>query len=130
MAHHFKFYGAGIKLILDLAVMLRTANIDIQKVFEYLSAVELEKFGKTVLTVCHNFFGEGYDYAIDTKNESCRQIFRQSRQILQIKSAAKRLGIITAYKLCVHLKQNTVFDIVINRPVFLNTVKTVRYKLL
>lgn len=36
--------------------------------FEYLSAVELEKFGKTVLSVCHNFFGEGYDYAIDTKN--------------------------------------------------------------
>lgn len=68
MAHHFKFYGAGIKLILDLAVMLKTANIDIQKVFEYLSAVELEKFGKTVLTVCHNFFGIGYDYAIDTKN--------------------------------------------------------------
>ena len=68
MAHHFKFYGAGIKLILDLAVMLKTTNIDIQKVFEYLSAVKLEKFGKTVLTVCHNFFGEGYDYAIDTLN--------------------------------------------------------------
>ena len=30
MAHHFKFYGAGIKLILDLAVMLKASNIDIQ----------------------------------------------------------------------------------------------------
>ncbi len=67
-AHHFKFYGAGIKLILDFAVMLKSYDIDIQKVFEYLKAVDLEKFGKTVLTVCHNFFGEGTDYGNDTKD--------------------------------------------------------------
>lgn len=31
-AHHFKFYGAGIKLIVDLAIMLKNSNIDLVRV--------------------------------------------------------------------------------------------------
>lgn len=32
IAHHFKFYGAGLKLILDLAVMLKERNINLDNV--------------------------------------------------------------------------------------------------
>ena len=66
-AHHFKFYGAGIKLIVDLAIMLKNSNIDLVRVFEYLKPVGLETFGKTMLNVCNNFFGYGVNYNIDTK---------------------------------------------------------------
>ena len=66
-AHHFKFYGAGIKLIVDLAIMLKNSNIDLVRVFEYLKPVGLETFGKTMLNVCNNFFGYGTNYNIDTK---------------------------------------------------------------
>lgn len=34
IAHHFRDYGAGIKLILDLAVMLKYANVDLKKPFQ------------------------------------------------------------------------------------------------
>lgn len=65
-AHHFRFYGAGAKLILDLAVMLQYADIDLNTVFCYLDAVGLGKFGKTILTVCSAWFGTDTDYKINT----------------------------------------------------------------
>lgn len=65
-AHHFKFYGAGIKHILDLAVFLHTRNIDEGKTFEYLREAGLEQFGKNILSVCAKWFGVGRIYTDGT----------------------------------------------------------------
>lgn len=67
-AHHFKFYGAGIKLILDLAVVQKTKFIILQTVFDYLKAVDLEQFGRALMTVCYDFFKVGLDFFVDTKD--------------------------------------------------------------
>lgn len=65
-AHHFKFYGAGIKLILDLAVYQNSREIDFDKVFEYLDTVNLRKFGEVVLSVCAKWFKIGKVYVENT----------------------------------------------------------------
>lgn len=66
IAHHFKFYGAGLKLILDLAVMLNKRSIDLNKVLSILKEVRLDIFAKEILTVCFHWFGVGYDYGNET----------------------------------------------------------------
>lgn len=65
IAHHFWFYGAGIKLILDLAVMLKHGGIDLDKVISDLDACGLAEFSKTVLSVCFKWYGFGRDYGTD-----------------------------------------------------------------
>lgn len=64
-AHHFKFYGAGIKMILDLAVMQKCCDIDFNVVFNYLQEINLEAFGKVILSVCSKWFGIGIRYVND-----------------------------------------------------------------
>lgn len=66
IAHHFWFYGAGIKLILDLAVMERKFDIDYDEVLAFLDNIGLCEFAKLILTVCNKWFGSGKDYGIDT----------------------------------------------------------------
>ena len=66
IAHHFWFYGAGVKLILDLAVMLRTCEIDIDKVLDMLSGCGLDRFARVILTATHKWFGEGQAFDVDT----------------------------------------------------------------
>lgn len=66
IAHHFWFYGAGVKLILDLAVMLKSCEIDLEKVLDILSACNLQNFAKTVLTLTYKWFGAGRDFGADT----------------------------------------------------------------
>lgn len=66
IAHHFMFYGAGLKLILDLAVMLKKCSIDLDRVFEILDKAELSDFAKVILTLCFKWFGCGRDYGADT----------------------------------------------------------------
>ena len=68
IAHHFWFYGAGVKLILDLAVMLRTCEIDIDKVLDMLSGCGLDYFAKVILTVTHKWFGVGQPFDVPTDN--------------------------------------------------------------
>lgn len=65
-AHHFKFYGAGIKLVADLAVMLASKSIDINKVFEYLAEARLDDFARVLLSVCFEWFGKGQSYTTNT----------------------------------------------------------------
>lgn len=67
IAHHFMFYGAGIKLILDLAVMLKKCSINQDKVFKILDKAELTDFAKVILTVCYKWFGCGEDFGTDTE---------------------------------------------------------------
>jgi hypothetical protein len=67
LAHHFWFYGAGIKLIMDLAVFQNRFDIDYTLLMKKLSEVGLEHFARVVLTVCFKWFGEGKDYGLDTE---------------------------------------------------------------
>lgn len=65
IAHHFWFYGAGAKMILDLAVILKEKNINLGKVFHILDRAKLTDFGKIILTVCYRWFALGVDYGTD-----------------------------------------------------------------
>lgn len=67
LAHHFCFYGAGIRMILDLAVMLNFRNIDIKSVINDLEKAGLDKFAKNILTVCRKWYGVGVDFDTDTE---------------------------------------------------------------
>lgn len=66
LAHHFWFYGAGVKLILDLAVMLKAFPIDLDKVLDKLQEEGLGEFARVILTVCYRWFGVGQDFGRDT----------------------------------------------------------------
>lgn len=67
IAHHFWFYGAGIKLILDLAVMLKNFEIDLDKVVADLDGCGLGDFSKTVLSVCFKWYSVGRDFGKSTE---------------------------------------------------------------
>lgn len=67
LAHHFCFYGAGIRMVLDLAVMLKFRNIDIDRVIRELDTCGLGEFARAMLTVCHEWYGCGRDYGTDTQ---------------------------------------------------------------
>ena len=67
LAHHFWFYGAGIKLIFDLAVFQKQFEINYEKALEILREVSLYEFAKVALSVCHKWFGVGKDFSCDTE---------------------------------------------------------------
>jgi hypothetical protein len=67
IAHHFWFYGAGIRLILDLAVYLKAQDIDLDTVLKKMKEIGLEDFSKVILSVCHKWFGEGRNFGVNTK---------------------------------------------------------------
>ena len=66
MAHHIKYYGAGIRLVLDMAVLQKAFEINYDKVFAELEKLNLSAFGKNILTVCSRWFGVGTDFGSDT----------------------------------------------------------------
>ncbi len=66
-AHHFKFYGAGIRHIFDFAVMQKNADIDIQAVLSILKPIQLDKFAQVMLSVCSEWFGIGTLFTENTK---------------------------------------------------------------
>lgn len=66
LAQHFADFGAGIRMILDLAVMLRSCNIDIGRVLKDLDSAGLGKFARTMLSVCFKWYGYGRDFGEDT----------------------------------------------------------------
>ncbi len=67
LAQHFVDFGAGIRMILDLAAMLKTRDIDIDKVVKDLETAGLGKFAETMLTVCYKWYGYGRDFGLDTQ---------------------------------------------------------------
>lgn len=67
IAHHFKFYGAGIRHVLDLAVFQQKKDIDIDKVMEILKPIGLDTFGRVILSVCCEWFGIGSKFVDDTE---------------------------------------------------------------
>lgn len=66
LAHHFCFYGAGIRMILDLAVMLKFRDIDIDKILSDLKTAGLDRFSESILTVCYKWYGYGKDFGKNT----------------------------------------------------------------
>lgn len=62
IAHHFRFYGAGIKLILDLAVMLSACKIDLDFVLSKCKEAGIEHFAKVILSVCYHWYHVGQCY--------------------------------------------------------------------
>lgn len=67
IAHHFWFYGAGIKLIFDLAVYQNAVKLDINDVVEQMDKIGLKQFSEVILSVCHKWFGVGSEYDVDTE---------------------------------------------------------------
>ena len=67
IAHHFWFYGAGVRLILDLAAFQKAEEIDFDIVFEKMREEGLEEFSKVILSVCKKWFDIGNDYQKDIK---------------------------------------------------------------
>lgn len=66
IAHHFRFYGAGVRMILDIAVMLKNSSADMDTTFEYLEACGLSKFAEVTFSVCYKWFGVGKCFTQDT----------------------------------------------------------------
>lgn len=66
IAHHFWFYGAGIKLILDLAVFQSHFSIDYEEVFGLLDKINLKHFGEVILSLCAKWFEIGGSYTDNT----------------------------------------------------------------
>lgn len=67
IAHHFRFYGAGIKLVLDLAVMLKYGSVDLNKAVSDLEAAGLGRFSKEILSICHKWYNQGRKFTDDTE---------------------------------------------------------------
>ncbi|MBR3737434.1 MAG: nucleotidyltransferase family protein [Eubacterium sp.] len=67
IAHHFWFYGAGIKMILDLAAYMKFREIDIQAVLSKMREIGLEDFAKVILSICFKWFSVGEDFGRETK---------------------------------------------------------------
>lgn len=68
IAHHFWFYGAGIKLILDIAVMQKRFTIDYDTVLCMLKEAGLDSFAKVILSVCSKWFGTDCSFETDTNS--------------------------------------------------------------
>lgn len=67
IAHHFRFYGAGIKLVLDIAVMLKYGSVDLDKAVSDLEAAGLDRFSKEILSICRKWYNQGELYIDDTE---------------------------------------------------------------
>jgi len=64
-AHHFRFYGAGIKLILDLAFILKYGKTDLKKALKELDDIGLGRFAREIISVCFKWYGTGVQFNQD-----------------------------------------------------------------
>lgn len=71
IAHHFWFYGAGAKMILDLAVIIKRFNPSIDAVVDNMKDLHLDEFARVIFTVCYDWFnvGKAYDCDADKAKE-------------------------------------------------------------
>lgn len=74
-AHHFKFYGAGIRHVLDLAVIQSAKDINLDTVIDILRPLRLETFAKVILSVCWEWFSTGRKFT-DNINDTCEYLCR------------------------------------------------------
>lgn len=66
-AHHFRFYGAGIRHIMDLAVIQRNYTIHLDTVITILKEYNLDIFAKVILSVCFKWFKTGKLFTQNTQ---------------------------------------------------------------
>lgn len=67
LAHHFGNCGAGIKMVLDLAVMLKAGGISIEAAEADFEEMGLGKFAKIILAICKKWFGYGKECEYPTQ---------------------------------------------------------------
>lgn len=65
-AGHLKFTGAGLRFVLDLAVMLRSKEINLDEVFKILESINLVTFAKVIISVCFQWFSQGQCFCDNT----------------------------------------------------------------
>lgn len=73
LAHHICFYGAGIRMVLDLAVMLTYCSVSADEAVKTLSECGLGDFAKAALAICFKWFGVGID-GVSADDEACELI--------------------------------------------------------
>lgn len=73
IAHHFWFHGAGIKLLLDLAVCQQRQEIEEETLLPWMATMELETFAKEILAVCRKWFGDTAVATVDTPTAKTEQ---------------------------------------------------------
>lgn len=66
IAHHFWFYGAGVKMILDLAVFIKHFSPDIDSVVNKADELNLKLFSQIIFSICYDWFGVGKKYDVKT----------------------------------------------------------------
>ena len=66
-ANHLLTTGAGVRFILDLAVLQRASEIDYDRLFDMLEKINLTTFGKALLSLCSKWFSVGRDFGTDTE---------------------------------------------------------------
>lgn len=57
IAKHFYCMGAGVRMFLDLCLMMENAKVNWKIAGEYLKTAGMARFAKTVLGVCEKLFG-------------------------------------------------------------------------
>lgn len=53
---HIKHGGAGVRMLLDICVLINTYDIDIKEFLNIMSDLKLEKSAKTILSICKKLF--------------------------------------------------------------------------
>lgn len=66
---HIKSGGAGVRQLMDVDVLFRSYQIDLNKVFDICKEVKCLKCAKCVLSLCKQFFNTpvNFDYNIDSE---------------------------------------------------------------
>ena len=76
---HFKYLGAGIKMFMDIDVLIRHIDdFDYDKVIELAKKLDIEMFTKSALSLCNYLFNTPVKSEIDfNKNENLRELFEK-----------------------------------------------------
>ena len=83
LAHHFGNCGAGIKMVLDLAVMLNAGGIDLAAASADFEEMGLGKFSQIILAICKKWFGCGAE---------CEYNIRQTEDFIASHGAFGNVG--------------------------------------
>lgn len=69
---HIKHGGAGVRMLLDICVLFKSYNIDVNEFLDIMKSLNLEKSSKTILSLCKKLFSLDipFDYKIDEDIES------------------------------------------------------------
>ncbi len=69
---HIKHGGAGVRMLLDICVLINAYDIDINEFLEIMPELKLEKSAKTILTICKKLFRLDipFNYEIDEEMEN------------------------------------------------------------